>query len=151
MSTPRQVAIGIVLAMSTAAILYFGAQRILEQQRLQAEITSVRDGLYRARVAADRCQRSVVSGESELRAFDGRITDMRSRVDSFEAMDPRGVPEGEYDAYMVEFNAYNDSVAAWEDRERRLRTQDTACREVIVEHNALSDSLKAILATLDPS
>jgi len=150
MRTPAKVALGVALAISSAAILYFGAQRILEQQSLRTEITRLRDGLYRARVAADRCQRSVVSEEGELQAFDGRIAEMRARVDSFEALDPRGVPQPEYDLYMEHFDAYNDSVAAWEGRERRLRTQDTSCREVIVTHNALGDSLKAILEELGP-
>ena len=41
-------------------------------------------------------------------------------------------------------------MSAWEIREQRLRTQDTACREVIVEHNSLGDSLRIILDGLDP-
>ena len=144
-STKVKFAIGIVVTISTAAIMYFGAQRILEQQRLRQEITRLRDGIYRSRVAADRCRRSVASGEGELQAFDARIGEMRARVDSFEALDPRGVPGSEYDSYMKHFDAHNDSVSVWEGREQRLRTQDAACREVIVKHNSLGDSLKTIL------
>jgi len=148
--TRAKIVIGVLLTLSSAAIMYFGAQRILEQQALRDEIARLGDGLYRARVASDRCQRSVESGEIQLRDFDARIAEMRSRVDSFEALDPRGVPQGDYDVYMEHFEAYNDSVATWEDRERRLRTQDASCREVIIEHNEFGDSLRTILAGLDP-
>ena len=70
---------------------------------------------------------------------------MRARVDSFEALDPRGVPEDQYEAYMESFDNYNDSVAAWEERAGRLRTSEVACRTTIEDHNRLSDSLRAVL------
>lgn len=148
MTAPVKIALGVVAAIVTAAILYFGGQRIIQQEMLRKEIDRLRDELYRARVAADRCQRSVRSGEGELQDFEVRIAEMRTRVDSFEALDPRGVPEAEYDAYMEVFEAYNDSVAAWEGRERILRTQDASCRTVIGDHNALRDSLVSIVEGL---
>ena len=70
---------------------------------------------------------------------------MRARVDSFEALDERGVPEAQYDRYMDVFNAYNDSVEVYEVRAEQLRSADAACRGVIEGHNALSDSLNQVL------
>ena len=143
-----KVALGVGLALVTITIVYFGAQRILEQQRVSAEIARLRDGLYRARVTADRCQRSLTSVENELRVFDARLDSMRARVDSFEALDIRGVAQERYQAYLEIFNAYNDSVGAWGARERQLRAADTSCRNVIVDHNSIRDSLQAVLTEL---
>ena len=143
-----KIALGVGVALSAALILYFGGQRILEQRRISGEITRLRDQLYRARVTADRCQRSLIGSESELLAFDERVAAMRVRVDSFEALDERGVALDQYDAYLETFDAYNDSVAAWEARKGQLRTAEAACRNVIREHNAAGDSLQSVLEQL---
>ncbi len=148
LNTSTKIVIAVLLTLSSGSLLYFGGQRILDQQRTSAEITRLRDELYRARVTADRCQRSVKSSEGELRSFDERLQAMRARVDSFEALDPAGVPQELYRPYMTTFDRYNDSVAVWETRERQLRVADTACRSVIIEHNELGDSLQAVLAGL---
>jgi hypothetical protein len=36
-------------------------------------------------------------------------------------------------------------VSIWEERERRLRLAESACRETIQEHNVISDSLQSVL------
>ena len=148
MNQAVKAALGVGLALGAIAVVYFGGQRILEQQRVRDEIARLRDDLYRARVTADRCQRSLASGESQLRAFDARLDSMRARVDSFEALDARGVALERYQAYLETFTAYNDSVDAWGARERQLRAADTSCRNVILEHNSLRDSLQQVLAQL---
>ena len=74
---------------------------------------------------------------------------MRARIDSFEALDTRGVALGEYPAYLQTFTAYNDSVDAWGARERQLRAADMSCRNVIVQHNSIRDSLQRVLTQLD--
>jgi hypothetical protein len=43
---------------------------------------------------------------------------------------------------------YNDTASTWEDRERQLRVAEASCRSVILEHNALSDSLQALFVQL---
>ena len=73
---------------------------------------------------------------------------MRARVDSFEALDIRGVAQEQYQSYLEIFNAYNDSVDAWGARERQLRAADTSCRNVILDHNSLRDSLQRVLTEL---
>ena len=148
MNQAVKVAIGVGLALGTITIVSLGGQRILEQQRLSDEITRLRDDLYLARITADRCRRSLANGESELHAFDGRLHSMRARVDSFEALDARGVALEQYQAYLETFTAYNDSVDAWGARERGLRAANTSCRNVILEHNSLRDSLQQVLAQM---
>ena len=149
MNRTVKVALGVGLALGTITIVYFGGQSILAQQRISDEIARLRDDLYLARVTADRCQRSLASGASELHAFDARLDSMRSRIDSFEALDARGVALEQYPAYLETFTAYNDSVDAWGARERQLRAADTSCRSVILEHNSIRDSLQQVLAQLD--
>jgi len=117
----------------------------LERRRLAAEVNRLRGDLFQARAAAERCQGSLVNSEARLREFDDVIAGLRAQVDSFEALDPRGVPEDRYEEYMASFESYNDSVSAWEDRAQRLRTAEAACRATIEEHNALRDQLTAVL------
>src|SRR5690606_41310463 len=90
-----------------------------------------------------RCQVSFAYPEAVLRAFADAVRVLRARVDSFEALDPRGVPEADYEAYMESFESYNDSVAAREGRVQRLRSAEAAGRTVIEEHNARSDRLRS--------
>jgi hypothetical protein len=143
--TGRQLAILSVTALAAGTVMVTGGRRILERQRTAAEISRLRDGLYRARVAADRCRRGLVNSRSAIEDLDLRLDSLRARVDSFEALDPRGVPEAEYDRYLESFGAFNDSVAAYESQAGRVRGQDAACRDVIREHNLLRDSLQTVL------
>jgi hypothetical protein len=144
-----KVVLGVGLALGTITIVYTGGQRILEQQNIRDEVAGLRDDLYRARITADRCQRSTASSENQLRAFDARLDSMRARVDSFEALDTRGVALEQYPAYLETFTAYNDSVEARGARERQLRAADASCRSVIVEHNSIRESLQQVLSQLD--
>jgi hypothetical protein len=139
-------ALAIVLLLSGAAAALVGARRLMERQRTATEVTRLRDGLYRARAAADRCRGALANSQASLEELDLVVDSMRARVDSFETLDARGVPEAEYDEYLETFEGYNDSVAAWEARATRLRAVDASCRTVIRRHNALSDSLRRVLA-----
>ena len=145
MSDLSKIVIGILLAVSTLTVLIFGAQRFMEQQRLRDEVERLRDGLYRARLASDRCRRSLATSEASLRDLTTTIDSLRSRVDSFEALGDGGVPADRYEEYLGVFDTYNDSVAVWEIRSERLLTAESACRAVIVEHNAIRDSIQGIL------
>ena len=133
------------IALAVGAMAVSGSMRLVERQKTAAEINALRQELYRARVGSDRCRSSLTNSEASLRQLGLTIDSMRMRVDSFENMDDRGVPAGRYDEYLELFDSYNDSVAVWDTRERRLRTAETSCRETIEEHNALTDSLQRVL------
>ena len=145
MSGLTKILIGVALAVSTLAVLILGAQRFMDQRRTAAKIERLREELYRARVSSERCRGSLRASEGSLQKLTGTIDSMRSRVDSFEALGGGRVPAERYDEYLEIFDSYNDSVAAWEVRSERLRTAEASCRAVIEEHNALSDSIQAIL------
>lgn len=145
MGSRLRAAIPVLLSLSAAALLFLGVDRLLERQELTREVTRLRGELFQARASADRCRGALVNSESSLRRFDDVIASLRAQVDSFEALDPRGVPQDRYDDYMESFDSYNDSVAAWESRASRLRTAEEACRATIERHNALRDTLRAVL------
>ncbi len=133
------------MSLSAAVLLFLGVDRLVERRRITEEVNRLRGELFQARAAADRCQGGLQNSEARLREFDQVIQSLRARVDSFEALDSRGVPEAEYDAYMESFDSYNDSVATWEERAERLKTAEASCRETIERHNALSDTLRAVI------
>lgn len=141
-----KIAIVALLAASTLAVLILGAERFMEQRRLTEEIERLRDGLYRARVASDRCRTSLATSEASLHDLTTTIAQLRNSVDSFEALGGGGVPSEVYEEYLSVFEMYNDSVAVWEIRSERLLAAETACRQDIEDHNALSDSIQAILS-----
>jgi hypothetical protein len=133
-------------AVVAVGVVFAAWSRILERQATIREIERLRDDLYRARVASDRCRGSLQTSEAALRNLGLAIDSMRNRVDSFEALDRRGVPADRYREYIDLFDSYNDSVGVWDERETRLRAAETACRETIEAHNAISDSLQTVLA-----
>lgn len=137
------VGVGSVAAL---ALMITGASRVMERQNTVEEINRLRTDLYRARVSSDRCRGSLQTSEASLRDLGLAIDSLRSLVDSFEALDGRGVPADQYPEYLEIFDSYNDSVASWEGREERLRTAETSCRMTIEGHNAISDTLQRVLA-----
>lgn len=145
MSSWVRVLIGIVLGISSLTVLILGTERFMEQRRTAEEIERLRDELYRARVSSDRCRSSLATGEASLQELTLTIDSLRSRVDGFEALGDGGVPSDRYEEYLGVFESYNDSVAVWEVRSERLVTQETSCRGVIERHNAVRDSIQAIL------
>ena len=129
-----------------AAVVVISAwSRLLERQATLERIGQLRDELYRARVASDRCRSSLQTSEAAFRDLGITIDSLRQVIDSFETLDRRGVPAEQYPEYLETFDSYNDSVSVWEGRERRLRAADVACRETIQGHNAISDTLQAVL------
>ncbi len=133
-------------AIVAGVVVVAAWSRVIDRQQTLEEIGRLRDDLYRARVASDRCRGGLRTSESALRELGVSIDSMRARVDSFEALDRRGVPADRYPDYLELFDSYNDSVGVWEGRERRLRAAEEACRETIEGHNAISDSLQRVLA-----
>jgi hypothetical protein len=130
------------VALTCVVIVVAGVLNIMDNQRTRREIEGLRRGIYTARLAADSCRGSLLLEESAFRDFGSALDSLRGAVRDFESMDPRGVPEAQYRDYMERFNAYNDSVAGWEVRAQTLRDNETACRALVEEHNALSDSLR---------
>jgi len=109
----------------------------------------LRDSIGVLRQAADSCMADVDRGAAGMRAWGRTLDSMRSRVRELEALDARGVPADSYRIYMEVFTAYNDSVGDWPEREDSVRARDARCRELVQHHNALTDSLRALLLPTD--
>lgn len=146
MSRPLKTALASMGALALGLLIVLGIQRVLERQQTADRINALREELYRARVASDRCRSSLRTSEASLLALGQTIDSLRTRVSEFESMVQGGVPGDRYQEYLGVFDQYNDSVAAWEGRERRLRSAETSCRATIEEHNELSDSLQTVLS-----
>jgi len=114
--------------VSAATLVVVGTRRVVESQRTTAQVNRMREDLYRARVASDRCRNSLVTSESALLTLTATLDSLRDRVDSLEALGNGQVPAVRYEEYLTVFDAYNDSVAAWETRSERLRTAEASCR-----------------------
>jgi len=134
-----------VAALAVGGIIVLGTLRLTERQRTGEEINRLREGLHQARVSADRCRSTLLTSEASLLALGITIDSLRNRVDSFETMNGTGVPARRYTEYLSIFDSYNDSVEVWGVREQRLRTVESSCRSTIEAHNAVRDSLQAVL------
>jgi len=134
-----------VAVVVAGGFMFLSIDRILERQRTEEQINSLRDDIYRSRVASDRCRGSLQTSQAALLELSVSIDSLKRVVDGYETIPGRGVPAENYDAYMVVFDEYNDSVGVWEGREDRLRTAETACRTTIEAHNILTDSLQSVL------
>jgi alkylation response protein AidB-like acyl-CoA dehydrogenase len=122
----RSVRIGLasVAVVVAGGLMFLSIDRILERQRTEDQINSLRDDIYRSRVASDRCRGSLQTSQAALLELSVAIDSLRRVVDDYQ---------------------YNDSVGVWEGREERLRTAETACRTTIEAHNVLTDSLQSVL------
>jgi hypothetical protein len=135
-------ALGVLIVLAVAVI---GGRDLLERRRTVNEIRTLRDQVYRARVSADSCTNELAYQERIFRRFDTVVDSLRGTVRDYERMDQRGVPEEHYDAYLEQFEGYNDSVAVWRARATALRATETACRTFIEGHNVIADSLRGRL------
>jgi len=145
MSGWAKIGLAVLLGVSAVVVFVNGARRFVEQRAITTEVERLRDELFRARVSADRCRGSLAASESALQTLTLTVDSLRSQIDSFEALGGGNVPSTVYDEYLGVFESYNDSVAAWEVRSERLIAAESACRSVISEHNAISDSIQTIL------
>jgi len=133
------VGLGILVAVVLAA------RRVQEERERVSQVRAMQARVYDARVAVDSCRNELAYRESLFRRFDTLVGELRGEVDAYEALDARGVPEEEYDAYLEAFEGYNDSVSVWEVRADSLRATQAVCRMLAEDHNALTDSFRARL------
>ncbi len=140
-----KTALAVVAALVVGVMIVLGTVRLTERRHTGEEINRLRDELHSARVAAGRCRGTLRTSEGSLLTLGLTIDSLKSRVDSFETMNGTGVPARRYTEYLDIFDSYNDSVEVWGAREQRLRTVEVSCRSTIEGHNALRDSLQAVL------
>jgi hypothetical protein len=132
----------VIAALGVLILAGLAGGSILERNRRVAEMQALRAALDRARFVADSCKMALSWEEQGFLAFDRRIDSLRSEMQGYEDPDRGGVPQAEYQAYLESFEAYNDSVAAWQSRADSLRAMEAACRALVEAHNELGDSIR---------
>jgi len=116
-----KLVIGVALAASTLTVLVLGGRRFVDQRRTTAEITRLRDDLYRARISADRCRNALTGSEAALRTLTRTVDSLRSRVDSFEALGGTLLASGTYAPAERDYSAPIRALLALDDSEERHR------------------------------
>jgi hypothetical protein len=132
-----------------AAVLVLAAAGILSIVRTLHEPTSIallRDSLGVLRTAVDSCRDDLDAAQASLLDYNERLDSLRARVRGMESLPPRGVPADSYGIYMGLFEAYNDSVSAWDARVDGVQARREECLVLTEAHNAIADSLRRLLA-----
>jgi predicted nucleic acid-binding Zn-ribbon protein len=109
--------------------------RRLESERIRAHLAALR-------TASSECVAELSRADAAFRDYRARVDSLRGRIRRYEAMDSRGVPDAQYDAYLDAFEEYNDSVSAWQERADSLEARTESCQEIARRHNALADSAR---------
>ena len=146
-SGPTRIIVGVGL---TLAVVYtaFGVRAYLRNQSTLDTIEGLREEVLEARAAVDGCSGDLALAESVFRQKDAEVDSLRRAVENAEDRQPdgsRGVAAVEYDAYMETFDRYNTSVAEWETQVSGIRETEARCRELVLRHNLLTDSLRQAL------
>lgn len=126
-----------------AAILGLGADAFLHERRTVQELQALQVAVQVARDSVNLCQSELGIQEASFRAFDLQVDSLREAVGAMESLDDGGVSGGQYGEYLTLFDEYNVSVEAWERRSVHLREAEARCRELVIDHNASVESLRA--------
>ena len=111
-------------------------------------LVALRGVLTELRAAADSCQNALEREEEKLQAEDQRLDSLRSLIDYYESLDPRGVPADSYDVYIAIFNAYNAGVPLRTASAESLQAHWRDCRGIAEQHNLTADSARALAAEM---
>lgn len=114
----------------------------------EVQLRALRSQLGAVRAAADSCRTALDEEESRLRASDARFDTLKSMIDYYEGLDPRGVPADSYDIYMAVFNEFNEAIPDREAAGDTLRAHEQACHALIESHNVIADSAMALAREL---
>lgn len=144
---PTRVILGVGLLL---ALVYtvFGVRAYLRNQATLDAIEGLRQEVLVARTAADSCASQLALAESVFRQMDAEVDSLRRAVEDAEERRPdgtRGVAADEYDAYLETFERYNASVGEWEVLASGIRETEVECRDLVLRHNLLTDSLRRAL------
>lgn len=136
----------LVAAVAIVVLAVVGARGLADRRARVAELEQLRERLADLRAAAEECQVTVRREEQAFANYRAQVDSLRQEVRDFEAMDDRGVPAARYEEYLDAFDDYNEAVPVWEERADTLRARSRACRALAERHNAMADSLRAMVS-----
>jgi len=137
-----------LLALVVLAFLAGGAsrlQRIVRANSAVAAAERLREALGGVRARLDACLATRDGSELRFQSLARETRRLRQEVDSIEALDPRGVPEESYDAYLTRVEEYNVAVPEWERQAADLSTLALECDSIAQDHNGRVASLRRFL------
>ena len=137
-----------MLAIAATALVIMAVIDFLRPIPPEVQLRALRSQLSEARAAADSCRAALDEEEARLRASDARFDTLKSMIDYYEGLDPRGVPADSYDIYMAVFNEYNEAIPAREAAGDTLRAHEQACHTIIESHNVIADSAMVLAREL---
>jgi hypothetical protein len=138
LSRPLRVSFTIAGVMLAAIVLADLLMPVPPRERLRA----MRQELVARRAAADSCLSAIELEERQLQASDARFDSLRTLIQRYEGLDPRGVPADSYEAYLEAFNTYNEGIPAREAAGETLQVNWDACTAIVEHHNQLADSAR---------
>jgi hypothetical protein len=137
------------LWLVVGAALLVGGAAALQELRYQAsprgQAEAYHEVVRESRAEVETCFQDLERTEAHFRAQERLTNELRSRIDRFESMDPRGVPADQYEDYLEVFERYNASLPAWELRAESLRLTSERCRGMAEAHNERADSLRGLM------
>lgn len=137
-----------MLAVSAVALVAIIVSDFVVQPAPEERLRLLRLRMNELHAAADSCREALEREEAELRAADARFDSLKSQIEYYEGLDPRGVPADSYEAYLDAFNAYNAGIPERAAAGDTLEAHYEACREIVEQHNQVADSARALAAEL---
>ncbi len=133
---------------SAVAMVLMIAVNILMPPSAEEQLQALRAELKAQRSAADSCRAALGREQVALFASDTRLDSLRTEIELFESLDPRGVPTDSYAVYLDVFETYNAGIPSRVAAADSLRIHWTICRAITREHNSLADSARGLAAGL---
>ncbi|MGD2217083.1 MAG: hypothetical protein PVJ64_10010, partial [Gemmatimonadales bacterium] len=100
----------VILAVAVTALAIMAVIDYFRPIPPEVQLRALRTQLSAAHSAADSCRTALDEEAARLRASDARFDSLKSMIDYYEGLDPRGVPADSYEIYISIFNDYNAAI-----------------------------------------
>lgn len=137
-----------ILGALVLAAVVVAAAVLEEVSRARSPLVAaeeLRDDLSGIRAEVEACVSTRGQLELRFQALERETDRLRRQVDSIEALDPRGVPAEDYEAYLALVDAYNEAIPEWERQAGEIRDFSSRCDSLVRFHNARADSLRRFM------
>lgn len=134
------VAIGLV-AIGTIVLGFDRLRENAPRARAQAQQERVQE----LRAHTEICLEDLEGLEERFWDHERRTREIRAEIDSFESLDPDGVPVDRYQDYLDAVDRYNESLEVWEARIDSVETHQERCRDLSDRYEEERDAFRRFL------
>lgn len=138
----------IILIIAAAGFLTLGASWVESYRDARSAVAAaeaMQGSLEQLRDEVSACLDIREQAELRFQDLDRDTRVLRAQVDSFEALDPRGVPAAEYEDYLDRVEDFNASTEAWERESENLQRFASECDSLVTAHNEGVTELRGFL------